>query len=124
VAQHNDPNFTLVSDAAPAAPGETLTLYLSGLGATDITVPTGAPSPSNPPANVVDTPTLTLNGTEIPIGFAGLTPGLVGLYQINVQLPAGLADGNYDVAVSQDGMVSNTTLLPVKTPSNQASVRR
>jgi hypothetical protein len=116
VAQHSA-DGSLVSDGSPAAPGETLVLYLSGLGVTDVAVPTGAPSPSSPLANVVDQPALTLNGAPTPILFAGLTPGLVGLYQINVTLPAGLADGNYEVGVSQSGVVSNTTLLPVKTPA-------
>jgi len=112
VAQHQD--GTLVSDDAPAAPNEFLTLYMSGLGATDIPVASGEPSPSKPLANVLDTPTLTLNGTKVPLLFAGLTPGLVGLYQINIQVPDGLPDGNYEIAVAQSGVVSNTTLLPVK----------
>jgi hypothetical protein len=113
VAQHQD--ASLVSDTSPASPGEYLTLYMSGLGATDIPVASGQPSPSNPPANVLDQPTLTLNGTQVPLAFAGLTPGLVGLYQINVQIPAGLPDGSYEVVVTQDGVNSNSTLLPVKT---------
>jgi uncharacterized protein (TIGR03437 family) len=112
VAQHQD--NSLVSDSAPAVPGEYITLYMSGLGATDVNVPSGQPSPSNPLANVVDVPNLTLNGTTVPLLFAGLTPGLVGLYQINIQVPAGLPDGNYELVVSQSGVVSNTTLLPVK----------
>jgi uncharacterized protein (TIGR03437 family) len=115
VAQHQD--GTLVSSDAPGASGEFIVLYMSGLGATDIPVPSGQPSPANPPANVLDTPLLTLNGAPVPISFAGLTPTLVGLYQINLQIPSNLADGTYDLAVSQSGVVSNTTSLPVK---NQA----
>src|SRR5262249_27756414 len=48
VAQHQD--GTLVSADAPAAPGEYLTLYMSGLGDTTPAVATGQPAPSNPPA--------------------------------------------------------------------------
>ena len=44
-------------------------------------------------ATVVNAPTLTLNGSSVPVLFAGLTPGLVGLYQINMQVPAGLPWG-------------------------------
>ena len=112
VAQHQD--GTLIQDSSPAIPGEFVTIYLSGLGATDNTVPTGAPSPSNPLARVLDTPILTLNNTMVPVAFAGLTPGLVGLYQINFQLPAPLADGNYELFISQSGTLSNQTVLAVK----------
>jgi uncharacterized protein (TIGR03437 family) len=111
VAQHQD--ASLVSATSPAVPGEYLTLYMSGLGATDIPVASGQPSPSNPPANVLDVPTVTLNGTAVPLQFAGLTPWLVGLYQINIQVPAGLPDGTYNIAITQDGVPSNTTSIPV-----------
>lgn len=112
VAQH--PDGTVVSDTAPAAPGEDLTLYMTGLGATDITVPSGQPSPSSPPANVLEVPSVTLNGTSVPLLFAGLTPGLVGLYQVNIQIPATLTTGSYNVVVSQNGVPSNTTLLAIQ----------
>jgi uncharacterized protein (TIGR03437 family) len=111
VAQHQD--YSLVSTTSPAVPGEYLTFYMSGLGATDIPVPSGQASPTSPLANVLDVPTLTINGTQVPLLFAGLTPGLVGLYQINLQVPAGLPSGTYNVVVAQDGVASNTTLLPV-----------
>jgi uncharacterized protein (TIGR03437 family) len=111
VAQHLD--GTLVLDSSPAQPGENVVIYLTGLGATDIAVPSGSPSPSNPLANVLDVPVLTLNGNPVPIEFAGLTPTLVGLYQINFQVPANATTGEYQLAISQDGNVSNTTVLSV-----------
>ena len=46
--------------------------------------------------------------------FAGLTPSLVGLYQVNLQVPAGLADGTYKVEVSQSGAAGNATTLTVR----------
>ena len=114
VAQHLD--GTLVTANSPAAPGEYIVIYSSGLGATDIAVPSGAPSPSNPPANVANPPVLTLNDNPISILFAGLTPGLVGLYQVNFQVPTTLAAGNYDLQLTQDGTQSNMTVLPVASP--------
>jgi uncharacterized protein (TIGR03437 family) len=44
----------------------------------------------------------------------GLTPTLVGLYQIDFQVPQTLANGNYTLSIAQSGTVSNNTLLPVK----------
>src|SRR5260370_42038539 len=60
IAQHLD--GTLVLPASPAAPSEYIVIYSSGLGATDVSVESGAASPSNPPANVAVPPVLTLNG--------------------------------------------------------------
>jgi uncharacterized protein (TIGR03437 family) len=117
VAQHQD--GTLVSSTAPAAPGEYISFYMSGLGDTNPPVASGTASPSNPPATVVDTPVLTLNDTTIPVSFAGLAPGFVGLYQINFQVPSPLADGNYDIVITQDGAVSNQTVLQVANPVQQ-----
>jgi len=42
----------------------------------------GQVSRTNAPVTVV------LNGTELPSSFAGLAPGFVGLYQVNVTIPA------------------------------------
>jgi large repetitive protein len=112
VAQHHD--GTLVQDSSPAAPGEFITIYLSGMGATNGPVASGAASPGNPLANVADTATLTLNGAQLPVLFEGLTPTLVGLYQIDFQVPQTLANGNYTLSIAQSGTASNNTVLPVK----------
>ncbi len=57
---------------------------------------------------------LTLGTNSVPVLFAGLTPGLVGLYQINFQIPTGLADGSYNLQISQSGTLSNSTLLQIQ----------
>jgi hypothetical protein len=36
-------------------------------------------------------PRVEINGTSAPVLFSGLAPGWMGLYQVNVRLPAGLA---------------------------------
>ena len=112
VAQHQD--GTLILDTAPAVPGEFVVIYLTGLGATDIPVPSGTASPSDPPAHVVETPVVTMNGNSIPVLFAGLTPTLVGLYQINFQIPDNLPNGSYELLISQSGTVSNKTIIAVQ----------
>ncbi len=112
MAQHQ--NGTLVQDSAPAVPGEFLTIYLSGMGDTTTPVPSGAPSPVSPLARVMENPPLTLNGASLPALFMGLTPGLVGLYQVDFQVPAPLQDGDYTLLISAGGTVANKTILPVK----------
>jgi hypothetical protein len=110
IAQHGD--GSLVSATAPARPGEYLVAYLAGMGDTNATPSSGAASPASPLALPTLAPTLTLNGAPFPIAFAGLTPGLVGLYQMNFQVPTGLTAGNLALAVTQSGQVSNQTVLP------------
>ncbi len=110
IAQHGD--GTLVSATAPAKPGEYLVAYLAGMGETTATPVSGTASPGSPLALPSLPPVLTLNGAVYPIAFAGLTPGLVGLYQMNFQVPAGLPAGNLTLVVNQNGALSNQTVLP------------
>jgi uncharacterized protein (TIGR03437 family) len=110
IAQHS--NGSLVSQMAPAMGGEYLVVYLAGLGETTVPVASGTASPSSPLAQPSVTPTLTINGAPSPILFAGLTPGLVGLYQMNFQVPTGLPTGDITIVVSQNGQSSNQTVLP------------
>ena len=111
IAQHLD--GTLVNETSPARPGEFVIFYLAGLGETDNAVATGAASPSNPLARPLAAVTVMLNGVNVPVAFAGLTPGLVGLYQINLQVPAGTPNGDLPLIVSQPGATSNTAILAV-----------
>ena len=92
IAQHVD--GTLVSEASPAQPGTYVMFYLAGLGAVDTPVADGAASPSSPLAHPIILPTLALSGVSQPYQFVGLTPGSVGLYQINFLVPAGAANGD------------------------------
>jgi uncharacterized protein (TIGR03437 family) len=113
IAQHAA-DFSLVTASSPARPGEYLLLYLVGMGPTDHPVASGAASPRNPLARVTSTPVVTLGGNPVPALFAGLTPDSVGLYQINIQTPNVPADGNLALTISQNGVVSNATILPVR----------
>jgi uncharacterized protein (TIGR03437 family) len=43
-----------------------------------------------------------------------LVPNLVGLYQVNVQIPAGLSTGNVPVVLTVNGINSNSVTLAAK----------
>jgi uncharacterized protein (TIGR03437 family) len=103
----------VINASAPAAAGETIVLYATGLGATNPAVAAGATSPSSPLANTVAMPTVTAGGTPAPVLASLLTPGEVGLYQLSVQLPATLASGNLPFIVSVAAIPGNTVTLPV-----------
>ena len=113
IAQHSS-NFTLITPTAPAQQGEVIILYLIGMGATDVLVASANASPSvEPLARVRALPTVTVGNRPATVAFAGLTPGAVGLYQINLFVPTG-GTGDLPVVISQNGVEANTTVLPVR----------
>jgi large repetitive protein len=112
VAQHSS-NGTLVSSTSPAAPGEYLVMYLVGMGPTNPAVKSGAETPTAPLSYVTEQPTVTVGSQTSTVLFAGLTPGFVGLYQIDFQVPTGASSGDLVVTVTQNGVAANSTLLPV-----------
>ncbi|PWT98659.1 MAG: hypothetical protein C5B51_28750 [Terriglobia bacterium] len=98
------PDGSLVSYRSPARAGEAVTIYAVGLGRTVPTVKSGEPTPL--PAPILrNTLSLrfdfrpnampsfpTIDGDAPPEAisrpiFAGLTPGQVGLYQVNLRIP-------------------------------------
>ena len=110
IAQHSD--FSLVTAQSPAKPGEYLIIYLGGLGPGDQTVTSGTTSPSSPLDAVPDV-TITVDGQSAPVFFSGLTPGLVGLYQVNFQVPQNVSSGDVMLQVTEDGYAANSGLLTV-----------
>jgi uncharacterized protein (TIGR03437 family) len=113
IAEHWE-DFSLVTSAAPASPGDYLVLYLVGMGQTDNVVADGAPTPLSPLSRVTTQPTVTIGGVNAPVLFAGLCPGWVGLYQVNVQVPSVPASGSLPIVVTQGGVSSNTALVAVQ----------
>ena len=84
----------ILADAnAPATAGDTLVIYSVGLGAVTPPVTTGTASPSSPLASAAGTVTVTIGGQPVNPFFSGLTPGFVGLYQVNVVVPSGITPG-------------------------------
>ncbi|HUJ19885.1 MAG TPA: hypothetical protein VLX58_00130, partial [Bryobacteraceae bacterium] len=86
----------------PAAAGERLETYGTGLGQTNPTVAAGVASPASPPARAVVTPSVTIGNQPARVTFAGLVPGLVGVYQINVVVPSGLSSGQQPLVWGQN----------------------
>jgi uncharacterized protein (TIGR03437 family) len=104
----------LVDAKAPAAPGDVVVVYCTGLGAVQPSVVTGSATPSAPLSNTVTKVEARIGGQPAVVHFAGLSPGFVGLYQVNVQIPPGVLGPTIDLALLQNGVPSNTVTLGVK----------
>ena len=82
------PDYSVVSQSNPAVPGETVQIFLTGLGAVNPAVADGAAAPAKPLAAVVAPVNVYVGGLAAPaVSFKGLSPGLASLYQLNVQIP-------------------------------------
>ena len=95
----------------PAKPGETIILWGTGLGPTTPAAPVGSLVPVNQTDSTPAPPTVTLNNAPVTVSGATLTPGAVGLYQVDIQIPSPLADGDYAVQVSVGGATSPLGLI-------------
>jgi uncharacterized protein (TIGR03437 family) len=89
-----------VTPQSPAKAGEVVTLYALGLGGVSPPVPTGAATPFAP-LSPLNWPFACYqgspydNGASLDVPFAGLAPGLVGTYQVNIRMPDPLPAGNF-----------------------------
>jgi uncharacterized protein (TIGR03437 family) len=101
-----------VDASNPARAGDVIVLYGTGLGA--VTPPATAGTAA-PLANATASIRVNVSGTDVTPFFAGLAPGTAGVYQINVQLPAGLAPGaTAPVYVTVNGQPSNVLTIGVR----------
>jgi uncharacterized protein (TIGR03437 family) len=100
----------------PASTGDVLTIYCSGLGAVTNTPTTGAVAGSGATLSTVQgTVSVTIGGKSASVLFAGLSPGFIGLYQVNVQVPTGVASGNaVPVIITTANLNSNTAAIAVQ----------
>jgi uncharacterized protein (TIGR03437 family) len=98
----------LISGATftPAAPGEYLTLFATGFGATNPSFDPGV-LPSGI-ANVTAPVSITFGGVTLApsdILYVGLSQ-FAGLYQVDIQVPANVPDGNQPLLITVGGVAS------------------
>jgi uncharacterized protein (TIGR03437 family) len=86
-------NGLLATDSNPIHPNDVLVIYVTGLGQTNPAGLTGYPASGNPLSSALTPTTVTLGGMNLPVTYAGLAPGEVGVYQINVTVPGGTPTG-------------------------------
>jgi uncharacterized protein (TIGR03437 family) len=107
-----NPDNSVADSGHPAKVGNVEVMYVTGLGALDHPIPTGSPASSSPLSDAKVVPTVTVGTVKAVVQFAGMTPGFVGLGQINWVVPK-LATGVYPVVVTQGGVTSNNPMVSV-----------
>jgi len=109
-------DFTANSSGNPAAGGSTVSFFVTGLGATNPAFVTGQTGATSEPLNrTVQTPVVMINGISAAVGFSGLAPGFVGLYQVNATVPSGTPAGpSVPVTLTINGRTSNAVTMAVK----------
>jgi uncharacterized protein (TIGR03437 family) len=91
---------SIIPGARAAAAGDILVIYALGLGATDPAQTVGVPASGI--AQTAVAATVTIGGvTVIPADllYAGASPAFIGLYQVNLRVPAGVPSGNQPIVI-------------------------
>ena len=78
-------------------------------------VPSGDVAPSSEPlARTLSTPLVNIAGIPAQVTLSGLAPGFVGLYQVNLQVPAGVPLGTQSVEIIINSVPGKTVTIAVQ----------
>jgi uncharacterized protein (TIGR03437 family) len=105
-----------VDESSPAKEGEVVSVFATGLGAVRPPVDPGAPTPATPPSVVDGSVSVLVAGLPGEVSFAGLAPGLVGVYRIDVKVPSGAATSSFatvPIAIATSDAFADTVDLVV-----------
>ena len=128
-------DFSPVTAAKPAVPGEILSLIATGLGPTQTVCPStggtggtagstcppgvtplqpGDPFPSSPLALVNSPVEIAMNGQQAVVQYAGGYPGTTGSYQVNFVVPPGLTSGPASLQLTSAWITGPAVTVPVQ----------
>lgn len=117
---------SLVTPASPAQPGETIVVFVSGLGtvAPLITDGTQASATNLSYTYPMNNITADINGTAATVTFSGLAPYLIGLYQLNVTVPSTATSGDNYLEIFGPDSDNLQALIPVGSGASAAAVSK
>jgi uncharacterized protein (TIGR03437 family) len=94
------------SPTVAAKPGDVLILWATGFGPTSPAPAAGVAVPGDKVYSTATAPAITINNVPALVYGAALAPGSAGLYQIAIQVPLSLADGDWPIQASIGGVTS------------------
>ncbi len=103
-------DFSLIRPDNRARANEVLLVYCTGLGQGTPALTTGRGAQGISRTQPV---TVTVDDQPATVVYSIASPGFVGLYQVAFQLPAGLRTGTSQLKITENGVSSNSVLLPV-----------
>ncbi|MBI2687918.1 MAG: hypothetical protein HYX27_16540 [Acidobacteria bacterium] len=91
----------------PAPRGQVIVLYGTGFGAVQ--------AAQGSLRRTVQAVTVRGAGVDLPVVYAGLTPGSIGLYQLNVQLPSDMPPGLFQaLEIREGGVAANAIAVAIR----------
>ena len=115
---------TLVTPKNPAQIGETVSVFLTGLGAVNPSIADGAAGPVNPLSQSSSAIQVYISGTQATVGYSGLAPQLGGLYQINFTIPAGVSSGEQTLDIAGPDSYAGVCTISIGTGSGSSAVEQ
>ena len=115
-----NPDGKFYTNTVPSTAASQVVLYANSMGALDVNINAGDAAPGlttgSKVANVKGTVSVTVdNGAPAQVTFAGLVPGMAGLYQINAVMPFTVNSGNVNLTVTVGTATSQTNVnIPYK----------
>ena len=94
-----------------AKPGDVIVLWGTGFGPTNPIATPGMPVPGSPTYSTTTLPTVTINNVSAKVFGAALTAGFAGLYQVAIQVPDSIPDGDWPIQASIGGVKSPASVL-------------
>jgi uncharacterized protein (TIGR03437 family) len=104
-----------IPGARPVKSAEFLSIYCSALGFVTNRPASGEAASGDVLSTTLTVPSVTIDGVPASVTFSGLAPFLVGLYQVNVQVPAGIRKAaDVPVVMTLGAATSNTVTIAVQ----------
>jgi len=95
----------------PAKPGDILILWGTGFGPTNPVPPSGTAVPGDKTYSASVIPTVTINNVSATVYGAALASGFAGLYQVAIQVPPTLTDGDWPIVANVAGVPSPAGII-------------
>lgn len=102
--------FTGVTTVA-AKPGDILILWGTGFGPTNPPAPSGSAVPGDKTYSTTNTPSVAIDNLQATVYGAALASGFAGLYQVAIQVPLSLLDGDWPIQATIGGVQSPTGVV-------------
>jgi len=108
-----DQNNILITTSHGVPQGTVVQLFLNGLGPVTNQPASGDPASTTVLSYTTSQPTVSIGGINAPVIFSGLTPGTIGLYQVNATVPKA-GSGLQPITITIGGVTSTVSHVQIQ----------